>query len=216
MKSNLKKIFLTGLAVITPVGITLYILSFLIDLMDGLFDFIPTRYRPDELLQYHLPGLGIIVTVILIFICGLIVRSYFGKALVKIGENFVDRIPVVRSIYQAVKQVAESMLTDRNRSFKKAVLIEFPRRGLYSVGFVTGSPNGEIKEKVGAGEHTSVFVPTTPNPTSGFFMIVPRDELIFLEMSVEEAFTLIISAGIVIPSERRQQAGVKQEGTVKG
>lgn len=205
MKSNLKTIFLAGLAVIIPVGITLYILFFLIDVMDSLLNVIPHSYQPDTLLQFHLPGLGIIVTVFLVLVCGLIVRSYIGKALVRLGENFVEKIPVVRSIYQAVKQVAHSMLMDKSRSFKKAVLIEFPRRGLYSVGFITGSPDGEIKEKIGGDNYISVFVPTTPNPTSGFFMVVPMDELIFLDMSVEEAFTLIISAGIVIPSDRRQQ-----------
>jgi len=205
VKTSLKKIFFTGLAVIIPIVITIYTLLFLIDVMDGLLHVIPQQYQPDVMLGFHLPGLGVIVTVVLVFICGLLVRSYFGKTLVKLGESFVEKIPIVRSIYQAVKQVADSMLMDKSRSFKKAILIEFPRRGLYSVGFVTGSPYGEIKEKIGGNEHITVFVPTTPNPTSGFFMIVPRDELIFLDMSVEEAFTLIISAGIVIPSERRHK-----------
>ena len=211
LKTNLKIIFLTGLAVIIPIGITIYILFFLIDVMDLLFNIIPQRYHPDVILHFHLPGLGIIVTVILVFVCGLIARSYFGKRLVRLGESFVDKIPVVRSIYQAIKQVAHSMLMDKSRSFKKAVLIEFPRRGLYSVGFVTGSPNGEIYAKIGGDKYLSVFVPTTPNPTSGFFMVVPIDELIFLDMSVEEAFTLIISAGIVVPSEHQKQSCLNQE-----
>jgi uncharacterized membrane protein len=215
LKSNLKKIFLAGLAVIIPIGITLYILSFLIGVMDSLLNVIPSHYQPDALLHFHLPGLGIIVTVVLVLICGLVARSYFGNVLVGLGERFVDKIPVVRSIYQAVKQVAHSMLGDKSRSFKKAVLIEFPRRGLYSVGFVTGSPEGEIRKKIGGEGYISVFVPTTPNPTSGFFMIVAPAELIFLDMSVEEAFTLIISAGIVTPSERQQQTGLKPRGAVE-
>lgn len=216
MKSNLKKIFLTGLAIIIPVGITLYILFFLIDVMDSLLNIIPHQFQPDVMLHFHLPGLGIIVTVVLVFVCGLIARSYLGKSLVGLGESFVDKIPIVRSIYQAVKQVAHSMLMDRNRSFKKAVLIEFPRRGLYSVGFITGNPGGEIAAKIAGDHYVSVFVPTTPNPTSGFFMVVSSDELIFLDMSVEEAFTLIISAGIVNPAHRPEQAGLKQGNAEEG
>ncbi len=208
LKSNLKRIFLAGLAVVIPVGITLYILVFLIEVMDSLLNIIPARYQPDALLHFHLPGLGLIITVVLVFICGLIVRSYFGKTLVALGERIVDMIPVVRSIYQAVKQVAHSTLMNKDRSFKKAVLVEFPRRGLYTVGFVTGTPDPGMPG-IGGEDRVSIFVPTTPNPTSGFFMVASRDDLIYLDMSVEEAFTLILSTGIVTPSDRRRQNGIE-------
>ena len=203
MKRKLKKIFLTGLAVITPIGLTLYILIFIIDLMDTLLTIIPKRYQPDTLLQFHIPGLGVIVTVMLIFICGLLTQSYLGNRLVTWAEILVDKIPIVRSIYQAIKSIADGMFKSTRQSFKKVVLVEFPRKGMYSVGFITGRPNEEIRAKMGKnGNYISVFLPTTPNPTTGFFIIVPEDELIYTDMLVEEAFTLIISGGIVNPPNR--------------
>jgi len=194
LKRNYKNIFLTGLAVLMPVGLTLYILVFLIKMMDGLL--------PDAFLPFHIPGLGVIVTVILIFACGLITKSYMGNRIVKLGEGFFDKIPFVRSIYQAIKQIADSMFMDRNRSFKKVVLIRFPSKDVYSVAFITGVPNGELKEKTGGQDrkYVSVFMPTAPNPTTGLYMIMPEDELIYLDISVEDAFALIISAGIVTPA----------------
>ncbi len=204
MKRNFKKVFLTGLAVLMPVGLTIYVLAFLIDMMDGLLQVIPDKYQPDAVLQFHIPGLGVIVTVILIFICGLITKSYFGNRIVKTGERLLDKIPFVRSIYQAFKKVSDSMFMDKSRSFKKVVLIRFPSKDIFSVAFVTGIPNGEFRDKIGDQErkYVGVFMPTAPNPTTGLYMMMPEDELIYLDISVEEAFTLIISAGIVAPMER--------------
>jgi len=203
LKRKLKTIFLTGLAVITPIGLTLYILNFIIDLMDNLLTIIPKRYQPDTLLPFHIPGLGVIVTVIMVFICGLLTRSYFGNKLVTWGETLVDKIPIIRSIYQAIKKVADGMFKSTKQNFKKVVLVEFPRKGMYSVGFVTGMPNREIGAKMGeSGNYISILLPTAPNPTTGFFIMVPEDELIYTDMLVEEAFTLIISGGIVNPPNR--------------
>jgi uncharacterized membrane protein len=199
LKSKLKKIFITGLAVIIPIGLTLYILVFLIGTMDNLLKIVPIRYQPEVLLGFRIPGLGVIVTVI--FICGLITKSYFGYKIVSSGEDLVDKIPFVRSIYQSIKQVSDSMFTDRLSSFKKVVLVEFPRKGIYTLGFVTGVPGPEIRSKVGQ-NGISVFLPTTPNPTSGYLVILPEDDLIQVEMSVEEALTYIISVGIVTASDR--------------
>jgi uncharacterized membrane protein len=201
LKKKLKQIFLTGLAVTVPIGLTLYILFFLIDIMDSLLKIIPLRYHPDTLLGIHIPGLGTIVTVILIFICGLITTSYVGNKIVQSGEDLLYRIPFVRSIYQAVKRFSDTMVMDRRSSFKRVVLVEFPRKGLYTIGFVTGKPNWEIKGKTGE-NLISVFLPTTPNPTSGYLIILPEDELVDANMSVEEALTYIISVGMVVPSER--------------
>jgi uncharacterized membrane protein len=149
LKKKLKQIFLTGLAVIIPIGLTLYILFFLIDIMDGLLKIMPAKYHPDALIGIHIPGLGIIVTVVLIFICGLIMTSYIGNKIVQSGEDLVDRIPFVRNIYQAIKRLSDSMFTDRSSSFKRVVLAEFPRKGIYTIGFVTGIPNSEIRDKAG-------------------------------------------------------------------
>jgi uncharacterized membrane protein len=204
VKSNLKSIFLTGLAVVMPLGLTVYVFIFLIEMMDSLLLIVPDRYQPDVFLPFHVPGLGAIVTVVLILLCGLIAKSYFGNKIVKIGEGLLDKIPFVRSIYQAMKRIADTMFADRSASFKKVVLFHFPSKTTYSVGFVTGAIEGELSAKTGPGNnYVSVFMPTAPNPTTGLYMIMPEDELIHLDMSVEEAFTLIISAGIVTPTKRK-------------
>ncbi len=204
MKNKLKKIFITGLAVIIPVGLTLYILTFLINMMDSLLKIIPLKYHPEALLGFRIPGLGVIVTVALIFVCGLIATSYLGNRIVSSGESLVDKIPFVRTIYQSIKQVSDSMFADRRSGFKKVVLIEFPRKGIYTVGFVTGKPGQEIQSKVGRA-CISVFLPTTPNPTSGYLVIVPEEDMIQVDMTVEEALTYIISVGIVTASDRMKR-----------
>jgi uncharacterized membrane protein len=202
MKKKMKRIFLTGVAVVIPAGLTLYILFFIIDVMDNLLRIIPAGYQPDKLKLYDSPGLGAIVTVILIFICGLVTRSYFGKRLVGFGEDIVGRIPFVRSIYQAIKKIADSLFMDRPQSFKKVVIVEYPRRGVYSIGFITGTPNGEIQKCIGKESPcVGIYIPCALTPTTGVFVMVPREELIEVDMSIEEAFTLIISAGIVTPRE---------------
>jgi uncharacterized membrane protein len=204
LQFNLKNIFLTGLAVIVPVGLTLYILVFLIGMMDGLLTFIPRKFHPDMLIGFHIPGFGIIVTIMLIFICGLMTKSIVGNRIVLYGEGLLDRIPIVRSIHMAIKKIVDSMVLYRSRSFKKVVLVEFPRKGAYTVAFVTGEPVHEIHSKTGQ-RCVSVYVPTTPNPTSGYFVIFPEHEVIQLDMSVEDAFTLIISGGIVNPPDQLQK-----------
>ncbi len=204
MQFNLKNIFLTGLAVIVPLGLTIYILVFLIGMMDGLLTVIPRKFHPTALIGFHIPGLGIIVTILLIFICGLITKSMIGNRLVLYGERLLDKIPIVRSIHMAIKKIVDSMVLYRSRSFKKVVLVEFPRKGAYAVAFMTGAPGNEINAKTGR-RCVSVYVPTTPNPTSGYFIIFPEDEVVQLDMSVEDAFTLIISGGIVNPPERLQK-----------
>lgn len=212
MKKKLKQIFLTGLAVIIPIGLTLYILFFLIEVMDGLLRVIPLRYHPDTLFGVHIPGLGIIVTLALIFICGLATTSYVGYKIVRSGENLVDKIPFVRNIYQAIKQISDSMFTDKRSSFKKVVLVEFPRKGVFTIAFVTGTPGLDIQKKTGQ-NCSSVFVPTTPNPTSGYLILIPENELIHVDMTVEEALTFIISVGIVTTSERpKWKEKLHQEG----
>lgn len=212
MKSSFKSIFLTGLAVVMPLGLTIYIFFFLIEVMDSLLLIVPDQYQPDVFLPFHVPGLGVIVTVALILLCGLIAKSYFGNKMVKMGEGLLDKIPFIRSIYQAIKQIADTMFADRSANFKKVVLFHFPTKTTYSIGFVTGAIEEEFKAKIGQNNHyLSVFMPTAPNPTTGLYMLMPEDELIYLDMSVEEAFTLIISAGIVTPTQR----AAKMPGALK-
>jgi len=180
-------------------------------MMDNLLNFIPEPYQPGTLLGINIPGLGIIVTLAIIFICGLITQSYIGTKLVNFGESLLDKIPVVRSIYQATKQIFENLFINNNQSFKKVVLVEFPRKGVYSLGFVTGITGKEFSNKIGE-EAIHVFIPKTPNPTAGYFIMVRDDELIELDMTVEAAFTLIISGGIVAPPNRlRNKNSQKRE-----
>lgn len=203
LKKKMKRVFLTGLAVVIPAGLTIYILFFIIGMMDNLLQIIPTDYHPENLLHFHIPGMGVIITVLLIFFCGLVTTSYFGNRIIVFGERIVGRIPFVRSIYQAIKRIADGLFMDRAQSFKKVVLVEYPRRGVYSIGFVTCTPNGQIQGCLGQmSPYLGIYIPCALTPTTGFFVMVPRDELIEVGMSVEEAFTLIISAGIVTPQER--------------
>ena len=209
MKKKMKRIFLTGLAVVIPAGLTIYILSLIIGMMDRLLEIVPEMYQPDTLLKFHIPGLGVIVTVALIFICGLVTKSYLGTRLVVFGERLVGKIPFVRSIYQAIKRIADSLFMDKAQSFKKVVIVEYPCRGIYSIGFITGTPNGEVQEKLGS--CVGVYFPHALTPTTGIFAIVPRERLIEVDMSVEAAFTLIISAGIVTPRERCDTFSLKPD-----
>ncbi len=200
MRKKLKPIFLTGLAVIIPIGLTIYILIFLIGLMDGLLHVIPSRLHPDQLFGFHIPGLGILFTLVLIFVAGLATRSLLGRRLLTWGESLVYKIPLIRGIYQALKQIVSAMMNTSGESFKRVVLVEFPRRGMYTVAFVTGIAAGEVQEKTEE-RCINVFIPTTPNPTSGFYMMVPEREALRLDMTVEEAFKLVMSGGIVTPPQ---------------
>ena len=200
MRRKIKTIFLTGIAAIIPVGLTVYILFHMIRMMDNLLKVIPPRFQPDDLLPFHIPGLGVIITIILIFVIGLITKSYIGNKAVMLGEWFVSKIPLVRSIYQATKQLVDAVFSEKSQSFKKVVLIEYPRKGMYAVAFVTGEARGEVQAKT-AQKCINVFVPTTPNPTSGFYIMAPEDDVIHMDMTVEDAFKLIISGGIISPQE---------------
>ncbi|MDO9516356.1 MAG: DUF502 domain-containing protein [Syntrophales bacterium] len=200
IRKSIKGVFLTGIAAMIPVGVTFYILYLIIGMMNNLVKFIPARFHPDRLFPFHIPGLGMIITLILIFTIGLVTKSYLGKKLVSLGERLVRKIPLVRGIYNALKQLVDAVFSDKGQSFKKAVLIEYPRKGLYSIAFVTGVSRGEVQVKTSQ-KCVNIFVPTTPNPTSGFYIMVPEVDMMSLDMTVEEAFTLIISGGIVSPED---------------
>jgi len=204
IRKRIKGVFLTGIAAIIPVGVTFYVFYLIIGMMNKLVRIIPARFHPDQILPFHIPGLGVIITLILIFIAGLVTKSYFGKKAVVLGEKLVGKIPLVRGIYNALKQLVEAVFSDKGESFKKAVLIEYPRKGLYSIAFVTGESRGEVQSRTSQ-KCINLFIPTTPNPTSGFYIMIPETDVIHLDMTVEEAFTLIVSGGIVSPADVRQQ-----------
>ncbi len=200
LRTSLKNYFLTGLLVILPIFITVYVILFLIRIMDAILKYIPAKYLPETYLHIHIPGLGLILVVILVFVVGLLARNIVGRRIVRFGENLVDRIPLVRVLYAGVKQLLEPLFLQKTDAFKRVALLEYPRRGAYVLGFITGESKGEVQSKTSK-NMVNIFVPTTPNPTSGFYILIPDDELILLNMSVEDAFKLIISGGIVSPPE---------------
>ncbi|MEW6188159.1 MAG: DUF502 domain-containing protein [Thermodesulfobacteriota bacterium] len=197
-KTWVKNYLLTGLIVVVPITLTVYIIQALIGIMDRFLAFLPAAYHPDTFLGFHLPGLGLVLVIILVFLVGLLTRNYFGNRVVLFWDRLVGRIPVVRSIYQAVKQLTEAVFGNKGNSFQKVVMVEFPRPGLYSVGFLAGPAGGELEKQAGR-KVMSVFIPCTPNPTTGYYVVVPENDLILLNMSVEEAFKLIISGGLIAP-----------------
>ena len=204
LRTSLKNYFLTGLLVILPVFITAYVIWFLIRAMDVVLKYIPAKYLPDTYLPFHVPGLGLILVIIIILVVGLLFRNLAGRKVVHLWENMVDRIPLVRIIYSGVKQLLESFFMQKDDAFKRVALLEYPRRGAYVIGFITGESRGEVQSKTDK-KMMNVFVPTTPNPTSGFYILIPEDELVILNMTVEDAFKLIISGGIFSPPENNSR-----------
>ena len=201
LSTSLKNYFLTGLLVILPIFVTVKIITFLIKGMDVILKYVPAKYLPETYLQFYIPGLGLILVVIISLVVGLLTRNFVGDKIVQIGENIVNRIPFVRSLYTGVKQLVEAFFIQKNDAFKRVALLEYPRRGAYVLGFITGESKGEVQTKTDK-SMMNVFVPTTPNPTSGFYILIPEDELVILDMTVEDAFKLIISGGIFSPSEK--------------
>ncbi|MBS3799795.1 MAG: DUF502 domain-containing protein [Thioalkalivibrio sp.] len=198
MLVTLRRYLIAGLLVWLPLIATGLIIKLLVDLLDFTILLLPPGWRPEALLGFSVPGAGIVLAVVIVFLTGLVVANIVGKRLVHLGEAIVNRIPLVSSIYGAVKQVTETVLTDGGQAFRKVMLIEYPRRGLWSVGFMTGVGAGEVQRHTQR-EVISVFVPTTPNPTSGFILLVPREDAIELDMTVEDGLKFVMSLGVVTP-----------------
>ena len=213
-KAWLKKYLLTGLIVVVPITITLYIIQGLIRIMDDFLSILPAAYHPDTLLGFHVPGLGLVLVTFLVFLVGLLTRSYVGNKTVQIWDLLIGRIPLVRNIYQAIKQFTEAVFSTTSSHFKQVVMIEFPRPGLYSVGFLAGPARGELETRTGQ-KVMSLFIPCTPNPTTGYYVLVPEKDLIYLDMTVEEAFKLIVSGGLVLPNHPHLPV-LKDERSLRG
>ena len=192
----MKRYLIAGLLIWVPLVITVLVIRVLVDLMDNSLLFLPPDWRPDALLGIHIPGLGVVLTLLIVFVTGMVVANFMGRKLVHGWESLLSRIPFVRTIHSAVKQVMETLFSPNGQSFRKVLLIEYPRKGVWTLAFQTGEPQGEIRDKAGC-DVVTVFVPTTPNPTSGFVIIVPRGEAIEMDMPVEEGLKLIMSLGVV-------------------
>ncbi len=203
---RIRRYIIAGILVWLPIGVTIFLVRILISLLDRTLVLIPQKYQPEELLGFAIPGLGILLTIVILLVTGVLAANIVGRSMVGLWESMLERIPVVRSVYSAAKNFAEMVFSDSSQSFKKVLLIEYPRKGLYSLAFQTSSALGEVQERTGE-DVICTFVPTTPNPTSGFIIIVPRKDVIELDMEVDEALKMIISLGVVVPGWRRQDLG---------
>lgn len=197
----IRKYIMAGLLVWVPLGITILVIKLLIDLLDRSLVLLPPDLRPEQLLGFSIPGLGIFISAFVIISTGLIVTNLFGRKMVNLGENILDRIPLIRSIYSAVKQVTKTILSSDQNSFRQVVLIQYPRKGAWTLAFQTGETM-EYFNKITDKDLITVFIPTTPNPTSGFILMLPTDEVIKLDIDVEDALKFIMSLGVVTPGSK--------------
>lgn len=200
---KIRNYFLAGILVTAPISITIYVTwGFLKFLDHKITPFIPAQYNPNTYLPVDVPGLGLIVALIFFTVIGFLARNIFGRLLIRASEYFLHRMPVIRTLYSAIKQIFETVMASQSQAFREVVMLEYPRRGVYSIGFVTGKTKGEVQHATQKNT-INVFVPTTPNPTSGYLLFVPKEELIYLDMTVEEGVKLVVSAGIITPPEKQ-------------
>ncbi len=204
MMKRLRRYLVAGLLVWLPLGVTIFLFRILIGLMDKSLVLIPRQYHPEELLGTSIPGLGVILTVLLLLLTGVLAANFVGRSIVGGWESLLERIPVVRSIYSAAKNFTEIVFSDSGKAFKKVLLVEYPRKGIYTLTFQTATNLGEVEGRTGQ-DVVCCFVPTTPNPTSGFIIVVPKADVIELDMSVDEAAKLVMSLGVVIPTWSKQR-----------
>ncbi len=199
---RLRNYFITGLVVAAPIGITVYLAWIFIDSIDKTVSaIIPDRFYPQTYLPFGLPGLGVVIAVVFLTLLGAIATNFFGRALLSFGESLLDRMPIIRSIYSTLKQIFETVVSTNSGSFKDVVLVEYPRKDIWAIAFVTSETKGEIQDRT-IEDVVNVFLPTTPNPTSGFLLFVPKKDLIYLDMTVDDGMKYVISAGLVVPPRR--------------
>ena len=213
MLARLRTSFLTGIVVIAPVALTLWLIWSVIGWFDGfVLPFVPDAYRPEQILNtifgydlnLNIRGVGVVVFLVFATLVGWLAKGLIGRSFIRYAENLVNRMPVVRSFYSGIKQIAETVFAQQERSFEKACMIEYPRKGIWAIGFISTTAKGEIAERNSSkGPMVSVFVPTTPNPTSGFLLFFPKADIVELDMSIEDAAKLVISAGLVYPPTKK-------------
>lgn len=196
----MRKYFITGLLILVPLAITAWVLNLVISTMDQSLLFVPERWQPRTLIGFDIPGLGTLLTVLIVFLTGLLTNNLVGNYVVKLWEKLLTRIPVVSSLYSSVKQVSDTLFSSSGNAFRKAVLIPYPHQNSYTIAFLTGAPGGDVKNHL-VGDYVSVYVPTTPNPTSGFFLMLAKKDVVELDMSVDAALKYIVSMGVVAPED---------------
>ncbi len=193
-----KKYLITGLLIWIPLVITIWVLKLVVDTLDQTLLLLPLALRTESWLGMHIPGLGVLLTVLIVFVTGVLAANFIGERLVRIWDELIHRIPFVSSIYSSVKQVSDTLFSSGGQAFRKALLVQWPREGMWTIAFLTGTPGGDAARHL-PGDFLSVYVPTTPNPTGGYFVIVARKDVIELDMTVDQALTYIISMGVVAP-----------------
>ncbi|MDB5938312.1 MAG: hypothetical protein JWP77_676 [Polaromonas sp.] len=201
MMSSIRRWLLAGLLVLVPLAITLAVLNWIVATLDQTLLILPVAWHPDRLLGFHLPGFGVLLTLGIVLLMGAIASNFLGKKLLMVGNALLRRIPIVRSIYSSVKQVSDTLFSENGNAFRKALLVQWPREGVWTIGFLTGLPGGDVVNHLPS-DYVSVYVPTTPNPTGGYFVMLKRAECVELKMSVDEALTYVISMGVVVPAAR--------------
>jgi uncharacterized membrane protein len=197
--SDVKRYFITGLLIWIPLAITFTVLTWIVEMLDGwVVPWLPRHLQPQTVLGFDIPGLGVVLCIFILFATGVIAANVLGQKLVRLWEGLLARIPVVKSIYYSVKQVSDTLFSSSGQAFRKALLVQYPRQGTWTIAFLTGAPGGDVARHLDGG-YLSIYVPTTPNPTSGFFLMLPAADVIELDMSVDEALKYIISMGVVAP-----------------
>ncbi|MHB8346570.1 MAG: DUF502 domain-containing protein [Acidiferrobacterales bacterium] len=207
---RLRRYLIAGLLVWLPLAVTVLLIRFLFSMVDQLLSLLPPAIRPDNLLGFHLPGIGAVLALVVLLLTGMAATNLFGRNLVRLWEEFLSHIPVVRAIYSTAKQLTETFFGSSATSFRKVLLVEYPRSGMWTLAFLTGEGTHEVNQKTGL-DLVHIFVPTTPNPTAGFFLMVPRSEAIELHMSVDAGIKLILSAGAVGPDGKKDGGSVESD-----
>jgi len=200
-----KKYLITGLLIWIPLVITIWVLSLVVNTLDQSLLLLPKQWRTENLIGMHIPGMGVVLTLVIVFVTGLFTANIIGGRLVQFWHGILHRIPVVSSIYSSVKQVSDTLFSTGGEAFRKALLVQWPREGMWTIAFLTGVPGGDVMNHL-QGDYVSVYVPTTPNPTGGYFVMLLRTDVIELEMSVDEALKYIISMGVVAPGDKTIRA----------
>jgi uncharacterized membrane protein len=201
LSGALRRYFITGLLIWIPLIITLWVLKVIFDMLDQSLLLLPESFQTEHWIGFHIPGLGAVLTLLVVFLTGIFATNFFGAQLVQLWHGVLHRIPVVNSIYSSVKQISDTLFSSSGQAFRKALLVQWPHPGMWTIAFLTGTPGGDVLNHVPA-DCLSVYVPTTPNPTGGYFVIVRRDQVIELDMSVDQALKYIISMGVVPPLSR--------------
>lgn len=199
MMAYIRRYFISGLLVWVPIWVTILVIKFLADLLDNVFSLAPKGYHPDSLIGFHIPGIGVIIILLVIFLTGAIAANFIGGKFVELWDSLIGRIPLVRTLYMGVKQIMQTLFTPGGQSFRKVLLVEYPRKGMWTLAFQTGDATPEVQTSLNQESMLSLFVPTTPNPTSGFLIMLPKKDVIELNMSVEQTLKFVISLGVMQP-----------------